>query len=71
MRNIRNRLIREGLTEKIKMVLQVHDELLFEVDEDIAEYAANLVKHEMETAVTLRVPLVADTEIGDRWSECK
>lgn len=71
MRNIRNRLIREGLTEKIKMVLQVHDELLFEVDEDIAEYAANLVKSEMETAVTLRVPLVADTEIGDRWSECK
>jgi len=71
MRNIRNRLIREGLTEKIKMVLQVHDELLFEVDEDIAEYAANLVKSEMETAVTLRVPLIADTAIGDRWSECK
>ena len=70
MRNIRNRLIREGLTEKIKWYC-AYDELLFEVDEDIAEYAANLVKHEMETAVTLRVPLIADTAIGDRWSECK
>jgi DNA polymerase I-like protein with 3'-5' exonuclease and polymerase domains len=71
MRNIRNRLIKEGLTDKIKMVLQVHDELLFEVDERIAEYAAELVKHEMETAVKLRVPLIADTEIGMRWSDCK
>lgn len=71
MRNIRNRLISENLTEKIKMVLQVHDELIFEVDEDIADYAAEMVKGEMESAVKLRIPLIADTEIGMRWSDCK
>jgi DNA polymerase-1 len=71
MRNIRNRLISEGLTEKIKMVVQVHDELIFEVDEDIAEYGAEIVKGEMESAVKLRIPIIADTEIGMRWSDCK
>lgn len=71
MRNIRNRIHAEGLEEDIKMVLQVHDELIFEVVEDKAEYAAQLVKEEMENAVTLRVPLIADVDIGIRWSECK
>lgn len=71
MRNIDQRLQREGLKERIKLVLQVHDEVIYEVDEELAEYAAQLVKEELEGAVTLRVPLIADTEIGDRWSDCK
>jgi len=71
MRNIRRRLEAEGILERVTLVLQVHDEVVYEVDEDIAEYAAQLVTEELESAVQLRVPLVADTAIGMRWSDCK
>lgn len=69
MRNIYNRLEEEGLSEKARIVLQVHDELLVECKEDIVDYIAKLVKEEMENAVELRVPLIADVGIGDRWSD--
>ena len=53
------------------MLLQVHDELVFEVDEDRVEEAAALVKHEMEHAMELTVPLVADIGYGKDWVEAK
>lgn len=71
MRNIRQRFKVEGLLEDVHLVLQVHDEIVYEVPEEKAEYVADLVREEMESAVKLRVPLVADVGIGDRWSECK
>jgi len=71
MRNIQYRLEREGLAERAKMILQVHDEILLEADEEIAEEVAVLVKEEMENAVTLRVPLVADVGIGKDWMNLK
>jgi len=54
-----------------EMLLQVHDELVFEVDENRVEEAAALVKHEMENAMTLSVPLVADLGWGKDWVEAK
>ena len=53
------------------MLLQVHDELVFEVDEDRVDEAAALVKHEMEHAMDLTVPLVADIGYGKDWVEAK
>jgi DNA polymerase-1 len=53
------------------MVLQVHDELLFEVPLDETEEAASLVRAEMEGVVTLKVPLVADLAFGPNWRDLK
>ncbi|MBP2231461.1 DNA polymerase-1 [Azospirillum agricola] len=52
-----------------RMLLQVHDELLFEVPEAEAEQAAALVRRVMEEAASLSVPLVAEAGIGDNWEE--
>jgi len=71
MRNLRDRLRAEGLAEKAKFTLQVHDEIIMEVDKDVVKYVAKIAKEEMESAVKLRVPLVADMAIVDRWDEAK
>ena len=56
---------------KTRMVLQVHDELLFEVPiEETAEVEA-MVRAEMESAVKLSVPLVADLKRGPNWRDMK
>lgn len=53
------------------MLLQVHDELVFEVDESSVDEAAKLVKAEMEGAMELSVPLVAEVGHGRTWVEAK
>ncbi|QCO18847.1 DNA polymerase I (plasmid) [Azospirillum brasilense] len=55
--------------DDVRMLLQVHDELLFEAPEDQAERAAALVRSVMEGAATLGVPLVAEAGIGGNWDE--
>ena len=52
-----------------RMLLQVHDELLFEVPEAEAENAARIVRGVMEGAAHLGVPLVAEAGIGGNWEE--
>jgi len=54
-----------------KMLLQVHDELLFEVEPDSLEITTKLVKRTMEDCVKLNVPLLVDIGIGDNWMETK
>ncbi len=67
MINISNRLKREKLESK--MLLQVHDELLFEVPEKEKEVLSRLVREEMEHAVKLEVPLKVDMGMGRNWAE--
>jgi DNA polymerase-1 len=57
----------EGL--KSRMLLQVHDELLFEAPVEEAETLAGVVKRMMESAAVLSVPLVVETGIGKTWAE--
>lgn len=52
-----------------RMLLQVHDELLFEADAAEAEAVAALARKVMEAAATLSVPLVVETGIGGNWAE--
>lgn len=52
-----------------EMLIQVHDELVFEVREDIAEEFAIKIKDIMENIVDLKVPLVAEYKIADHWSK--
>ena len=63
------RLEREKLDAKL--IMQVHDELIVEAKEDIAEYVGKLLSEEMQNAVKLAVPFVADTHIGKSWYEAK
>ncbi len=51
------------------MLLQVHDELLFEVEKQAAEETASVVKRVMEEAASVAVPLVVETGIGANWAE--
>ena len=53
------------------MVLQIHDELDFEVPEDEIETLSALVRQIMEGVVELRVPLVVDVSYGANWAEAK
>ncbi|GBR56037.1 DNA polymerase I [Acetobacter senegalensis DSM 18889] len=54
---------------KTRMLLQVHDELLFETDESETEAVAAIIKNVMEAAADLAVPLVVETGIGQNWAE--
>ncbi len=56
---------------KTRMVLQVHDELLFEVPLNETDEVAKLVRGEMEGVVKLNVPLVADLAFGPNWRDLK
>jgi DNA polymerase I len=58
-------------TLQSKMLLQVHDELVFEVLPDELEQVRDVVKHEMEHAAQLTVPLVVDLGVGKNWLETK
>lgn len=63
------RLRREGL--RARLILQVHDELLVEAPDDEIDRARTILKEEMEHAIALKVPLEADTNVGDNWLSAK
>jgi len=67
MVNIDARLRREGF--KFKMILQVHDELLFEVPQEEVEAAIAVIREEMEGVHPLKVPLKVDIGEGENWAE--
>ena len=53
----------------VRMIMQVHDELVFEVAEDAVEDATGAVRAAMEAAASLKVPLAVDLGVGDNWDE--
>ncbi len=62
-------LIEKQFKDSAVMVLQVHDELIFEVRENQTEVFAKAVKKVMEDVYPLRVPLIAETMMGKNWGE--
>jgi DNA polymerase-1 len=69
MRRIHDALREE--TFRTRMLLQVHDELVFETPEDEVERVTPLIRRLMEGAAELRVPLVVDIGVGKNWLEAK
>ncbi|HBO16408.1 MAG: polymerase protein [Candidatus Moranbacteria bacterium GW2011_GWE2_35_2-] len=53
----------------VKMILQIHDEIILEVRKDLADEVSKKVKNIMENVYKLKVPLVVDVKIGDNWGE--
>jgi DNA polymerase I len=54
-----------------RMILQVHDELLFECPREEVEFLAPEVKRIMESAMALQVPVVVDAKVGSNWDEMR
>ena len=55
--------------DKIKMILQVHDEIIFECDENMANEFAKQIREKMENICKISVPLVAESSIGTKWDK--
>ncbi len=69
MINVHKALRKEGF--ETKMIMQVHDELLFEAPKGEVKHVSEVIKREMESAATLDVPLVAEIGAGDNWMNAK
>ncbi len=69
MVNVDNRIKAEGLSARL--ILQVHDELIVEAPAAESMRVAMLLQEEMEKAVELKVPLVAEASIGETWYDAK
>jgi DNA polymerase-1 len=63
------RLSKKFSAEKLqsKIILQIHDELIVEAPKNEVEFAAKILKFEMENAVNLDVPICVDVKVGERW----
>lgn len=68
---IERHLREQGPNQAARMLLQVHDELVFEVKEDSVEETAHALARIMETIYTLDVPLIVDAKVGINWAEMK
>ncbi|MFT6530206.1 MAG: DNA polymerase-1 [Psychrosphaera sp.] len=53
----------------VKLVMQVHDELVFEINQDLVEQYLPILTDLMQSAASLNVPLIADSGIGDNWDQ--
>lgn len=67
MINVDRRIRKEGLHSR--MVLQIHDELVFDAVKDEAEILQGIVKEEMENVTTLSIPLTVECNYGNNWLE--
>ncbi len=68
MINIDRDILREN-GDKIRLIMQVHDEIIFECDATMADTFAHQIKTGMENAAKISVPLVAEYVIGDYWGK--
>ena len=60
-----------GHEDEIRMILQVHDELIFEVKKDKLDFYAPKIKDIMQDVLKLRVPIIVDQSVGNNWGELK
>ncbi|MFA6476321.1 MAG: DNA polymerase [Candidatus Paceibacterota bacterium] len=58
-----------GLADKIFLLLQIHDELIYEVEESVIQEALPIIKQAMENVVKINVPIEVSSAVGPRWGE--
>lgn len=71
MKKVDDALEEEGLLKNTHIILQVHDELIYEVEESTVSRAAKIIKQGMENAAKLSVPLEVNISLGNSWGELK
>ncbi len=71
MINLHKKINQEFAPDQIKMLLQVHDELVFEVKDDLVKHAKKIIQYEMENVYKLRVPIEVEIGVGKNWGEAK
>lgn len=71
MIKVRDEIKEKFKNNEVKIILQVHDELVFEVREDTIKQVSKVVKEAMEDIYKLKVPIIVDVEAGDNWEEMK
>jgi DNA polymerase-1 len=73
MNRIYTRLMNEQKTREVKMLLQVHDELVFEIKDELLDTEIPLLRHDMEAVLdgmeTHGVPIEAEVAVGKNWGE--
>jgi len=67
MISVEKTIVGKKMEETVKMLLQVHDELIFEVNEDVLDHAIPILKKAMEETCALSVPLIVESATGKRW----
>jgi DNA polymerase-1 len=63
------RFIEEKL--RSRLILQVHDELIFEAEKSEVDIVKKIVKYEMENVYKMSVPIIADISVGKSWYDAK
>jgi DNA polymerase-1 len=73
MINVANYLKKEKLENDVVMLLQVHDEIIFEINKNVIKKVAPVIKKIMEEVITVKesggIPLVINVSVGDSWGE--
>ncbi len=67
----RNKIQETNNTDTVRMLLQVHDEIVLEVKEGLEDEVARMVEKEMVDVLALDVPVVVEAKVGKRWGELK
>lgn len=71
MINLEKKIKKEFKNEEVKMLLQIHDELVFEVKEGEVKKAKELIKKELESVYKIKAPIEVKIGLGQNWAECK
>lgn len=71
MINLHKKIKSEFVKDEVRMLLQVHDELVFEVRDDLVNHAKKIIQNEMEMVYKLKAPIVVDVGVGDSWGTAK
>ncbi len=71
MINLEKKIKENFKLDEVRMLLQIHDELVFEIKENVLEKAKKIIKQEMENVYKFKAPIEVEIGVGENWGECK